>query len=593
MTNDRDNSRTWHRADDTDRNNEAPSQAWDARAWLAANGITPASRQDKKYADERSGGRKDDEDRRDRRKPGEHGRDGSRPRNDDRRAGGDRRDRDDSRSNRTRDDRDGAYRRSPRDDDRPAPNREERRRMIQEQQNRRFGKKRPETNVADFDRDDFERPEAEFDSFDDAYENDSETKYQPVPNPCPVADRCGGCEWLSMPYEMQLERKQDFIEELFANARVEVDPIVGMKFPDHYRNKVQLPFAPGTPNSQGRMTARWGIFERGTHRIVNCSECYVEDEAARPIIHTVAKLLPEFDIKPYDERSGKGVLRYCLVRTARVTDQIMLTLICNANRLPHEDEFLDRLLAKHPEITTVVLNENTDRTSVILGTEERVLVGPGYIEDRLCGCTFRISSSSFYQTNPYQAERLYDIAVELAGVRAGDRIGDAYCGTGTIGIVAAKKTGAKLLGVERNADAVEDARVNAQINGIEDAEFVVGDAGSVFARMARAGESLDVVFMDPPRSGSNQAFLANLCRLNPRRVVYISCEPRTQKNDIFHLTRNGYRIKRICPVDMFPHTDHVENIILLERPQIKLGNRRGGKSGGKDRRDYRCGPKAE
>ena len=207
--------------------------------------------------------------------------------------------------------------------------------------------------------------------------------------------------------------------------------------------------------------------------------------------------------------------------------------------------------------------------------EEKVLFGPGYIEDELCGCRFRISSSSFYQTNPIAAEALYELAVEMADLRSSDRIGDAYCGTGTIGIVAAKASGAELIGIERNAEAVKDAEINAQINGIENATFVAADAGSEFARMARRGEELDVVFMDPPRAGSSQAFLANLSRLGPRRVVYISCDPKTQIRDIKHLVHNGYRIKRICPVDMFPHTDHVENVVLLERaPRNQFGHRR-------------------
>lgn len=279
---------------------------------------------------------------------------------------------------------------------------------------------------------------------------------------CPVSKRCGGCEWLAMPYEEQLEAKQDHIEELFSNYKAEPEPIIGMEEPWGYRNKVQLPFAPGKPDRDGRITARWGIFERGSHVIVPCRQCLVEDERARPIIATVADLLPRLNIKPYHEKKGEGLLRYVLVRTAHVTGQVMVTLVCNGNRIPAAKTFLDRLLTAHPEITTVVLNVNTEKTSVILGKEEHVLYGPGYIEDELCGCRFRISSSSFYQTNPIAAEALYNLAVEMADLKPGDRIGDAYCGTGTIGIVAAKQSGAHLLGVERNADAVEDARINAR-----------------------------------------------------------------------------------------------------------------------------------
>ena len=389
---------------------------------------------------------------------------------------------------------------------------------------------------------------------------------------CPVAERCGGCEWLAMPYDMQLERKQDYIEELFADYPVEVEPLMCMIDPRGYRNKVQLPLAPGK-DKNGNPTVRWGIFEKGSHWIVPCKQCMVEDPAARPIIGTVARLMPDYGVTPYSEKTCTGTVRYALVRIAHATDEIMLTLVCNATTLPKA--FVDAILSAHPEITTVVLNTNTERTSVILGKEEKVLFGPGYIEDELCGCRFRISSSSFYQTNPIAAEALYELAVEMADLRSSDRIGDAYCGTGTIGIVAAKASGAELIGIERNAEAVKDAEINAQINGIENATFVAADAGSEFARMARRGEELDVVFMDPPRAGSSQAFLANLSRLGPRRVVYISCDPKTQIRDIKHLVHNGYRIKRICPVDMFPHTDHVENVVLLERaPRNQFGHRR-------------------
>ena len=408
--------------------------------------------------------------------------------------------------------------------------------------------------------------EAEDEAYAKRKRTENESQYQRSKLSCPVAKRCGGCEWLAMPYDVQLKRKQAYIEELFAGYRCKVDPIVGMEDPVGYRNKVQLPLAAGHPDRDGNMTVRFGIFERGTHSIVPCDECLVEDKRARPIIATVAKLMEELHIRPYDEKTGEGALRYALVRTANATNEIMLTLVCTSPRIPSQRPFIDKLLEKHPEITTIVLNVNRERTSVILGNDEKVIMGPGYIEDELCGCRFRISSSSFYQTNPRAAENLYNLAIEMADLKSSDLIGDAYCGTGTIGIVAAKKSGAELLGVERNGDAVEDARDNADLNGVTNAEFITGDAGSVYARMARAGEKLDVVFMDPPRAGSSQAFLANLSRLGPRRVVYISCEPKSQIRDIQALVKNGYQVKRIAPVDMFPHTDHVENIVLLERP---------------------------
>ena len=349
-----------------------------------------------------------------------------------------------------------------------------------------------------------------------------------------------------MPYEMQLDMKQASVEELFADIDVEVEPIIGMDDPRYFRNKVQLPLAPGRPDQDGRITARWGIFERGTHRIVPCRECLVEDERARPIIATVADMLPRFNIRPYDERTGTGIMRYALVRTALHTDQVMLTLVCNATRLPSSNTFVSRLLSTHPEITTIVLNTNQERTSVILGKQERVLHGPGYIEDRICGCTFRISSSSFYalsQSKPSGSTTSPSTWPSSPPPTASATRTAARAPSASRRRV---RSGAKLLGVERNADAVEDARANAAVNGLAGAEFVVGDAGSVFARMARAGEHLNVVFMDPPRAGSTMAFIANLAKLAPRRVVYISCEPRTQRRDISQLAQFGYRVKRIA-----------------------------------------------
>ena len=489
----------------------------------------------------------------------------------------DRGERDERRDSRRHDDRDYRDNRGYRDDRRDSRRYDDRRDFRDERPAR---DPRDPYDYIDFDSndsrgydnwdddDDFEDAPYEPDRRDRRPERDSRSAYERrVEVRCPVAKRCGGCEWLAMPYEEQLELKQDYIEELFNDFKCEVEPIIGVDDPWNYRNKVQLPFAPGHPDREGRPTARWGIFERGSHRIVPCESCMVEDERARPIIATVAKLISRFNIRPFDEHELDGLLRYTLVRTAHVTGQVMVTLVCNGTRIPSEKAFIGKLLEEHPEITTIVLNTNTERTSVILGKEERVLYGPGYIEDELCGCRFRISSSSFYQTNPVAAEALYNLAVEMANLRPGDRMGDAYCGTGTIGIVAAKQSGARLLGVERNGDAVEDACINAEINGVKNAEFITGDAGSVFARMARAGEQLDVVFMDPPRAGSSQAFLANLSRLAPRRVVYISCEPKSQHHDILALVRNGYRVTRIRPVDMFPHTNHVENVVLLERKQ--------------------------
>lgn len=276
-------------------------------------------------------------------------------------------------------------------------------------------------------------------------------------------------------------------------------------------------------------------------------------------------MLKSFRIQPYDERSG-GTLRHVLVKRGFKTNQIMVVLVTSGPIFPAKNNFVKALRKEHPDITTIVHNINPYQTSLVLGERENVLYGTGKIEDELCGLTFRISPRSFYQINPVQTEVLYNTAMEYAGMTGSEKVIDAYCGIGTIGLVASKRAG-EVIGVELNRDAVHDAIANAKRNGIKNVRFFCDDAGEFMLGMAQDGEKADIVFMDPPRAGSDECFLSSLVTLAPKKVVYISCNPETQQRDLRFLTKRGYKVEKIQPVDMFPHTNHVETVVLITRPE--------------------------
>jgi len=376
---------------------------------------------------------------------------------------------------------------------------------------------------------------------------------------CKVARRCGACQLLALPYDAQLNRKQHLIEELFADTSCPVSPIIGMEDPLHYRDKVISPFAPGP---KGRILT--GMYASGTHRIVETDGCLIENETAQAIIRTVRALMPSFRQEPYDEDAGTGFLRHVQVRVAHFTGEVMVTLITNRREFPGSKNYVKTLRARHPEITTIVQNVNTRQTNVILGEQEHTLYGPGFIVDELCGMRFRISSRAFYQVNPVQAERLYKAALDLAQLDASQEVIDAYCGTGTIGLIASARAG-HVIGVEENHDAIRDAQANARLNKVGNIDFEAADAGTFMRDAAAESAYIDTVLMDPPRSGADERFLASLVALAPACISYISCNPTTQKRDADYLATHGYRLERIQPVDMFPFTDHVENVALLKR----------------------------
>lgn len=390
---------------------------------------------------------------------------------------------------------------------------------------------------------------------------------------CPIDSKCGGCEWLAVPYAEQLKRKQHEVEGLFdglLDSETAVRPILGMDDPRYYRNKVVSPYVGIWDKKARQMRVLCGMYERGTHRVIDSDECLLENREAKRIILTIRDLMRRFRIEPYDEDTDEGFLRHVQVRVGHTSGEIMVTVVTREDQFPGAKGFVRALREKHPSITTVVQNVNTRQTNVILGDKERTLFGPGFILDELCGLSFRISSKSFYQVNSTQTEVLYRRAIGMAKLTGTEVLMDAYCGTGTIGLVAARGVdgnpgAARVIGVEERPDAVADARNNARHNGIKRAEFVAADAGEYMHRMADEGAPLDVLMMDPPRAGSTPEFLKAACELAPKRIVYISCNPQTQARDAAFLAERGWRIVEMQPVDMFPHTSHAENIILLER----------------------------
>lgn len=374
---------------------------------------------------------------------------------------------------------------------------------------------------------------------------------------CKVFGKCGGCQLLNMPYEEQLKRKKAEVEKLL-KPYCKVEKIVGMENPVHYRNKVLASFScdrKGMPIS--------GMYEENSHRVVQTDSCLLNDERADKIILSIRGLLKSFKIKTYNEDTGYGLLRHVLIRVGKTSGQIMVVLVLASPILPGKNNFVKALRNLHPEITSIVINVNPRHSSAVLGDKEIVIYGPGFIEDTLQNKIFRISPKSFYQINKVQTEKLYSIAIEFAGLTGKENVLDAYSGTGTIGICASDKA-KKVLCVELNKDAVRDAIVNAKRNKVTNVEMYNQDAGEFMLKQVANDVKMDVVFMDPPRSGSDEKFLKSLCHHAPKRVVYVSCNPETLARDLKYLTKNGYAAKQAIAVDMFPFTGHVECVIMMQ-----------------------------
>lgn len=373
---------------------------------------------------------------------------------------------------------------------------------------------------------------------------------------CPVSKKCGGCTMIDLPMDKQIARKQALVEECIGEFG-KVDPVIRMKNPDRYRNKVTSIFG---LDRKGHPVC--GVYRERSHEIIPVKSCLIEDKQADAIIQTIYGMLQSFKIRVYNEDTGMGLLRAVQVRTAHETKQVMVTLVTNGPVFPSKNNFVKVLLEKHPEITTIVQNINERVTTMVLGDREKTLYGPGYIVDTLCGKKFRISSRSFYQVNSLQTEKLYRIGIDAAGLSGKERILDSYCGIGTIGICASDYC-AEVIGVELNPEAVRDAQINIRENEAGNVRIYEADAGQFMLDMKEKGEKLDVLFMDPPRSGASEEFLESACALAPKKIVYISCNPVTLGENLKVFTANGYRMKKAVPVDMFPYTEGIETVSLL------------------------------
>ncbi len=380
---------------------------------------------------------------------------------------------------------------------------------------------------------------------------------------CKIADKCGGCRYAGILYEDSLKEKEARVRELLGKFHG-IEPIVGMKDPFHYRNKVHHVYY---RKKDGTVCS--GFYEEGTRKVVPAGHCLLEDAAAQKIIETSEKLIRSFRYTVYDETRKNGLFRHVLVRRGHATGEIMVVFVLTSPILPGKNDFVKALRAAHPEITTVALNVNARDTGMVLGDQTKVLYGPGRIKDRLSGLTFSISPSSFYQVNSPMTEKLYAGVAEFAALTGTETVIDAYSGIGTIGLSLAKRAG-KVIGIELNPDAVRDAIGNAKANGIENARFFRGDAGAFLQGMAAEKEHADVVLMDPPRSGSTEAFMDAVIKVSPERVIYVSCNPETLSRDLQFFTEHGYEVKRIRPYDMFGWSEHAETLVQLSRGTLPV-----------------------
>ena len=377
---------------------------------------------------------------------------------------------------------------------------------------------------------------------------------------CPVAKLCGGCDFWHMDYaeetRLKAERVRSCLNRL-AGEQLDAVPILAAPDCQSYRNKAQYPVA----QAKGRAYA--GFFRAGTHRVVENSRCRILPEETDTVKDVVIDYVNHFRVPVYDEASHTGLLRHIYVRRGAVSGQILVCLSCNGEKLPRVEALLDRL-KKIPGFTTLVLSVNTKKGNAVLGDKFITLYGPGYIEDTLCGLTFRLSPRSFYQVNHTQAQRLYKAAIDLAGITKKDTVLDLYCGVGTITLAMASAAG-RVIGVEVIPQAVEDARENAKRNHITNAEFFCGDAGQAALALEESGVRPDVITVDPPRKGLNADAIEAIARINPRRLVYISCDPATLARDVALLKEHGFTLRSAQAADLFPRCAHVETVVLMSK----------------------------
>ena len=389
-----------------------------------------------------------------------------------------------------------------------------------------------------------------------------------IPVDCPVAGPCGGCSLRHLDYAAELRAKQESVLDAFrriGGLEVPVLDILPSPDVDRYRNKVQFPVGidkNGVPCI--------GFYAGRTHRIVPCPDCKLQPSVLNEIGNALCAFFAQQGIRPYDEQSGKGLVRHIFLRRGAHSGQIMVCLVCTRAKLPHAEQLCTALRGQFPAISTILLNVNAKNTNVILGSENHILYGPGYIEDTLCGVPVRLGPLSFYQVNTLAAERLYGVAAQYAQLTPDDALLDLYCGMGTIGLSMAEQC-RELIGVEIVPEAIESAKANAARMGeavAAKSRFFCADAGQAATQLAAEGLHPDIVMLDPPRKGCDEATLSAVVRMAPRRVVYVSCNPATAARDAAWLEQNGYHAEKVQPVDLFPRTKHCETVVLLSKGEI-------------------------
>lgn len=381
-----------------------------------------------------------------------------------------------------------------------------------------------------------------------------------VKSDCDTYKRCGGCSLRHIKYEKTLEMKQNAVQSLvnkFLKNKIEVQKTLGMENPYYYRNKAQYPVG---KNSEGK--AQIGVFANRTHEIIPIQECYIQNKKSQEVAKFVIEFINANNISVYNEKTRKGLVRHIVTKVGVKTNEIMCVLVINGKEIPKEKELVTEVTKKFPEVKTIVKNINTQNTNVVMGKENIVIYGNGYIKDQLGKYIFKISPHSFYQVNPIQAENLYNIGVQAANISKNDIVFDLYCGIGTISLFMAQYA-KKVYGIEIVEQAIQDAKENAKINNIENAEFIAGDVENVLDDLINVKKVIpDVIMIDPPRKGMDNKSVENILNIKPKKLVYISCNPATLVRDLAKFEEE-YEVKTIKPVDMFPFTSHVECVAVL------------------------------
>ncbi len=386
-----------------------------------------------------------------------------------------------------------------------------------------------------------------------------------VEPPCGNFEKCGGCSLMHMNYKAQMEFKTDLVKETLKRIgkleEVKVNDTIGMDNPHNYRNKVQFPVA----LKDGKPVM--GFYERRSHNVADGSSCLIQDESSSLVRQVVLEFLSTNKISIYDEKTGSGLLRHVMVRKGFKTSEVMVVLVINGDSIPNSDKLIENLKDNVGGLTSVFLNINKRNTNIILGEKNKKLFGRDTITDYIGRFKFDISPLSFFQVNPVQTEVLYGKALEFAGLGGNETVFDLYCGIGTISLFLSEKA-KQVYGIEVVEDAIKDAKKNATANGVDNTEFIAGEAERVIPQMYEKGIRADVVVVDPPRKGCEQVVLETMVKMQPERIVYVSCNPSTLARDLNYLTENGYRVEEVQPVDMFPHTAHVECVVGIRRKDL-------------------------